>query len=150
LRHAIVLVVVGLFGICAGSAVASSATPEKRMVAAINDARTGEAGLRPLRAAPDLERSAGAFARWLIRHQQLAHRPSVSVSRSYPHCGEALAMHFSLAAQVGGTLRAWLGSPVHRGLVMTKSMNLVGIGHASGRLAGRPRTVWVLQVARRR
>ena len=26
-------------------------------------------------------------------------------------------MHFSLAAQVGGTLRSWLASPVHRGLV---------------------------------
>jgi hypothetical protein len=33
--------------------------------------------------------------------------------------------------------------------VMTKSMNLVGVGHASGRLSGKPRTIWVLQVARR-
>jgi uncharacterized protein YkwD len=50
---------------------------------------------------------------------------------------------------VGATLRAWLGSPTHRALVLTRSMNLVGIGHASGRLDGRPRTVWVMQVARR-
>ena len=141
--------VVGLFGVCAGSAVASAATPEQRMVKAINGARHDD-GLASLRAAPELERSAGAFARYLVRHQQLAHRPSVSVAHSYPHCGEALAMHFSLAAQVGGTLRSWLGSPVHRGLVMTSSMNLVGVGHASGRLGGKPRTVWVLQVARRR
>jgi hypothetical protein len=33
--------------------------------------------------------------------------------------------------------------------VLTSSMNLVGIGHHSGRLKGRPRTVWVIQVARR-
>ena len=107
--------VVALFGVCAGSAAA--ATPEQKMIGAINHARSDQAGLRPLRAAPELERSAGAFARYLVRHQQLAHRPSVSVAHSYPHCGEALAMHFSLAAQVGGTLRSWLASPVHRGLV---------------------------------
>jgi uncharacterized protein YkwD len=142
-----VVLVVALFGVCAGSAAAT--TPEQRMIGAINGARSDQAGLRPLRTSPALERSAGAFAHWLVRHRQLAHRPSVSVTRSYPHCGEALAMHFSLAAQVGGTLRAWLGSPVHRGLVMTKSMNLVGVGHASGRLGGKPRTIWVLQVARR-
>ena len=141
------VMVVALFGVCAGSAVA--ATPEQKMIGAINHARSDQDGLRPLRAAPELERSAGAFARYLVRHQQLAHRPSVSVAHSYPHCGEALAMHFSLAAQVGGTLRSWLASPVHRGLVMTKSMNLVGVGHASGRLSGKPRTIWVLQVARR-
>jgi uncharacterized protein YkwD len=142
-----VVFVVGLFGICAASAVA--ATPERRMVHAINEARSDQPGLRALRAAPELGRSAAAFARWLVRHQQLAHRPSVSVSRSYPHCGEALAMHFSLAAEVAGTLQSWLGSPVHRGLVMTRSMNLVGVGHASGRVGGKARTVWVLQVARR-
>jgi uncharacterized protein YkwD len=119
------------------------------MIHAINGARSDEAGLRPLRAAPELERSASAFAHWLVRHQQFSHRPRVSVSRSYPHCGEALAMHFSLAAQVGGTLRSWLGSPVHRGLVMTKSMGLVGVGHARGRVDGKARTVWVLQVAKR-
>jgi uncharacterized protein YkwD len=148
LRQAsVVVAVVALFVICSGSAVA--ATPEQRMIGAINGARSHQAGLRPLRAAPELGRSAGAFAHWLISHQQLAHRPSVSVSRSYPHCGEALAMHFSLAAQVGGTLHSWLASPVHRGLVMTKSMNLVGVGHARGRLGGKARTIWVLQVARR-
>jgi hypothetical protein len=31
---------------------------------------------------------------------------------------------------------------------MTTSMNMIGVGHASGRLHGKPRTVWVLQVAR--
>ena len=137
---------VGLSGICAESALASA--PEQRMVRAINHTRKDD-GLRLLRASRSLDRSASAFARYLVRHQQLAHRPSVSVNRNYPHCGEALAMHFSMAADIGGTLRSWLGSPVHRGLVMTTSMDLVGVGHASARLGGKPKTVWVLQVARR-
>jgi uncharacterized protein YkwD len=149
LRRTVLVVVAALVASCAGSAVASAATPEQRMLGAINDSRHDQ-GLRDLRAAPELARSAGAFARFLVRHDQFSHRPRVSVSRSYPHCGEALAMHFSLAAQVGVTLRSWLASPVHRGLVMTRSMNLVGVGHASGRVGGKPKTVWVMQVAARR
>jgi uncharacterized protein YkwD len=142
--------VVVLLGVCGVPAVAAAAGgPEQRMVEGINDARASEAGLPPLRSAPNLERSAAVFARWLIGHEQLAHRPAVSTNRSYRHCGEALAMHFSLQAQVGSTLTSWLRSPPHRELVLTSSMNLLGVGHARGRLAGRPRTVWVIQVARR-
>jgi uncharacterized protein YkwD len=150
LRHARVVLVVVLLGLCGSSAATAAAgTPEARMLGKINATRA-DSGLPPLRAARNLQRSAGAFARWLITHDQFQHRPRVSVTRSYPHCGEALAMHFSLAADVGGTLRNWLGSPSHRALVMTNSMNLVGLGHASGRAQGRPRTIWVLQVARKR
>jgi uncharacterized protein YkwD len=140
------LSVIGASSALAGPAFAGSA--EKRMVKAINGARSHD-GLSQLRKSRSLDRSASAFARYLVRHGQFGHRPSVSVNRNYPHCGEALAMHFSMAADIGGTLRSWLGSPVHRGLVMTTSMNLVGVGHASARLGGKPKTVWVLQVARR-
>ncbi len=140
---------VGLLASLAIPAVAV-AGPEDRMIQKINKARSSQAGLPPLRTAPALERSAGAFARWLVAHQELEHRPSVSTNRAYPHCGEALALHFSLQAQIGSTVKAWLGSPAHRALVLTSSMNLVGVGHARGRLAGRPRTVWVVQVAARR
>jgi uncharacterized protein YkwD len=144
-----VLIVV-LLGLCGSPAAAAAAgTPEARMLEKINATRADN-GLSPLRSTRSLQRSAGAFARWLVTHDQFQHRPRVSVTRSYPHCGEALAMHFSLAADVGATLRGWLGSPSHRALVMTNSMNLIGLGHASGRSGGGPRTIWVLQVARKR
>ena len=146
MKHARVVLVVVLLGLI--GAPAAAASPEARMLTKINATRADQ-GLSPLRSARNLQRSAGAFARWLVKHDQFQHRPRVSVTRSYPHCGEALAMHFSLAADVGGTLRSWLGSPNHRALVMTNSMNLVGLGHASGRANGQPRTIWVLQVARR-
>jgi uncharacterized protein YkwD len=148
LRHASVGVVVALLAFCAGPIAAARGAPTDRMLAAINDARERES-LPPLRAAPELERSAGAFARWLTKHDTLMHRPAVSTNRAYPHCGEALSMHFSLRPRVGPTLRAWLASPTHRGLVMTSSMDMVGLGHARSRYRGRARTVWVVQVARR-
>jgi uncharacterized protein YkwD len=142
--------VVALLGFCGAPAgAAASDTPETLMIANINAARANQGGLPPLRAARNLQRSAGAFARWLVGHDQFQHRPSVSVTRNYHHCGEALAMHYSLQAQVGNTLGSWLKSPTHRALVLTNSMNLVGVGHASGRSAGQPRTVWVMQVAHR-
>jgi uncharacterized protein YkwD len=143
-----VVVVVALLALCGLPAAAAAIEPEQRMIERVNEARARQGGLAPLRAAPALARSAGSFARYLVRHQGLAHRPAVSTGRSYSHSGEALAMHYSLRARIGPTLRTWLASPTHRGLVLTSSMNLVGIGHASGRLNGRPRTVWVIQVAR--
>ena len=149
MRHASVVFVLALLASCGVPITAAAEEPEQLMVERINEVRAHEAGLAPLRAAPALERSAGSFAQYLVAHEQLAHRPTVSTGRSYSHSGEALAMHFSLRARVGPTLRTWLGSPAHRELVLTSSMNLVGIGHSSGRMRGRPRTVWVIQVARR-
>ena len=70
------------------------------MLARINQVRGDQGGLAPLRPARSLQRSAGAFARWLVEHDQFQHRPSVSVTRSYPHCGEALAMHFGSIAEL--------------------------------------------------
>jgi uncharacterized protein YkwD len=149
LRHASVVVVLALLALCGLPVAAAAVEPEQQMIERINKVRAREGGLAPLRGAPALQRSAGAFASYLVRHETLAHRPSVSTGRSYAHSGEALALHYSLQAQVGSTLRTWLASPAHRGLVLTSSMNLVGIGHRSGQLKGRPRTVWVIQVARR-
>lgn len=148
MRRATVVYLLVLLGLCAAPGVAG-ATPEERMLERINQVRADQGGLPPLRPMRNLQRSAGAFARWLVTHDSFAHRPAVSVTRAYPHCGEALAIHFSLAADIGGTLKSWMRSPTHRGLVMTGSMGLIGLGHASGRMAGRPRTIWVLQVARR-
>jgi uncharacterized protein YkwD len=136
-----------LFGLALSGTAQAAQTPESRMIDAINSARSKD-GLAPLRAATALDRSAGAFARWLLKHETLTHRPAVSTDRAYPHRGEALSLHFSLKPSIGSTLRSWLGSPIHHGLVMTTSMRMIGVGHASGRLHGRPRTVWVLQVAR--
>ena len=150
MRHASVGFCIAVLALCGLPGAAAAADgPEQRMMEEINKARSREGGLPPLRSSRNLERSAGSFSRWLLRHDLLAHRPAVSVTRSYSHSGEALAMHFSLQARVKPTLRGWLGSGAHRGLVMTSSMHLVGIGHASGRHEGRPRTVWVIQVARR-
>jgi uncharacterized protein YkwD len=140
-KAAVLLAVLGLCG-----AAEAAETPQQRMLAKVNATRV-ENGLKPLRRSSVLERTASEFARWLVKHESLTHRPQVS-TRAYPRRGEALAMHYTLKPSIGATLRSWLGSPVHSGLVLTTSMPMIGIGYASGRLHGRPRTIWVLQVAR--
>ena len=52
-------------------------------------------------------------------------------------------------ARVRGTVRTWLRSPPHRAVILTRSMNLVGVGMASGRFHGHRATIWVLQTGRR-
>ena len=150
MRHASVALGVVLLALCGGPVAGAGAadTAPERMIAAINQARERQQ-LSPLEVAPRLEHSAGAFAHWLLTHDTLQHRPNVSTTGTYAHSGEALSMHFTLRARVGSTLRAWLGSARHRALVLTRSMNRLGVGHARGYHLGRPRTIWVVQVARR-
>jgi uncharacterized protein YkwD len=119
------------------------------MVNEINRVRAKEARLPALRAAPDLGRAAIRFSRWLMAHDLFGHRGGGPPGGSSKLVGEALAMHFSRAPGVRGTVRSWLRSPAHRALVLTRSMNTAGVGHASGRFGRRPATIWVFEVARR-
>jgi uncharacterized protein YkwD len=150
-RHAGVAFVAMLAFAIAGPATAAAASggaSELRMIAEINHARAAHGGLRPLRPAPALERTALRFSRWLMSHDLFAHSPSSARRGAKRHTGEALAMHFTSRPDVRGTVRSWLRSPAHRALVLTASMTTAGVGHASGRFGHRPATIWVLEVAR--
>ena len=149
-RHVSVVVATVLAAGAAGpvSVAAAGATAEKNMITEINRVRADHGGLDALRPAPQLGRSALRFSRWLLRHDLFAHSPASSRHRSSRRSGEALAMHYSPRPDVRGTVRSWLRSPAHRGLVLTTSMNVAGVGHASGRFGRRKATIRVLEVAR--
>jgi uncharacterized protein YkwD len=149
-RHAGVAFVAVLVFAVAGpvAAAASAGSAEQRMIDEINHARAVHGGLAPLRPAPTLGRTALRFSHWLISHDLFAHSPSSARRGASRHTGEALAMHFTSRPDVRGTVRSWLRSPPHRALVLTTSMTIAGVGHASGRFGRRPATIWVLEVAR--
>jgi uncharacterized protein YkwD len=149
-RHSGVAFVAVLASAVAGPAVAaaSEAAPERRMIDEINHARAQHGGLRPLRPAPTLGRTAIRFSRWLMSHDLFAHSPASARRGGSRHTGEALAMHFTSRPDVRGTVRSWLRSPPHRALVLTTSMSTAGVGHSSGRFGRRPATIWVLEIAR--
>jgi uncharacterized protein YkwD len=113
------------------------------MIRKVNEVR-GSHGLRPLRSSPSLTRSSARFARWMVSSGVFGHRSRVSASHRFSRLGEALAMHAGRRPGVRRTVRGWLRSPHHRGLLFTRSMNWIGAGMASGRR----RVIWVLQVGR--
>jgi uncharacterized protein YkwD len=147
-RHARVVTVALLALAAARPASAAAARPEDQMIDAINRARASHGGLRPLHPAPGLRRVALRYSHWLIDHNVFAHSQAGAREKRSRQTGEALAMHFSTKPGVGATIRSWLRSPPHRALVLTRSMNVAGVGHASGRYRGRRATIWVLELAR--
>jgi uncharacterized protein YkwD len=138
-----------MLALAAGAALvgpAAAATPAQRaMVDVVNSVRASH-GLAPLRAAPALHRSARRYARWMLRHDYFGHLQRIRVTSRFGYAGENLAWHSDRRPRVAGTVRAWLGSPGHRALLLSPRYRWVGAGMARGRLSGTAGTAWVLHV----
>jgi uncharacterized protein YkwD len=153
-RHSRVLTVCLLVLVAMALPATASASPARAqasssMVAKINSARARN-GLRPLRRSRALNASASRFAGSLLRRGVLAHRSSgVSAGSGFRRLGEALALISGRGPGVSSTVTMWLNSPSHRAVILTRSMNLIGVGMASGRFRGRRATIWVVQTGRR-
>ncbi len=134
--------------VVAGPTAASPAQSSRAMIDQINLARS-QYGLPPLRQSASLTRSSRGFSRSIVRTRRFGHRSSIQASGRFRLLGEALAMHRGRRDKVRGTVRAWLRSPAHRAIVLTRSMHLVGAGVTHGRFGRGRATVWVLQTASR-
>jgi uncharacterized protein YkwD len=122
---------------------AASADP---MIERINAVRADH-GLRPLQGSERLARSARRHAGRLMEHGSFGHG-ALRLS-GFSSLGEALAYHRGRRLAVARTVRRWLGSAVHRGLVLDPSFRWAGAGRSSGRFGGRRATIWVLRLGRR-
>lgn len=129
----------------AAPAWARGGAPTGRMVATVNNVRADH-GLRPLRPAPRLARSAGRYARWMLRTDYFGHLSRIRASSRFRVLGETLAWHTGRRVRVRATVRSWLRSPPHRALILSGSFRWIGAGHARGRLHSRPSTMWVLHL----
>jgi uncharacterized protein YkwD len=114
---------------------AGSTTLGRQVLRGINAERARH-GLRPLRPAPSLRRVAGAHARYMARVRRLRHTSADGTSatrriRRATHLrrtGEAIAF----AASARALVRAWMASPPHRRLLLSRSFRVIGIGVARG------------------
>ena len=114
------------------------------LVGAVN-AERAEHGLPALKLSEHLTRSADAFAQRLMRRGQFRHERRIRVQRArYNHVGEVLALDTGGPA---ATVKAWLASPPHRRLVLSRSFRLAGAGSARGAISGRAATIRVLHLA---
>ncbi len=136
------LVACGL--LLAGPATANAASPAQHaMVKKVNSVRSAH-GLGPLRPVPRLHRSAQSYARWMLRHDYFGHLQRIRASSRFGMLGENLAWHSGRRPRVGRTVRAWLGSPGHRALLLHPRFRWLGAGVARGTMGAQRATTWVL------
>lgn len=93
-------------------------------------------GLKPLRLATALRRVAGSHSRYMARVERLKHESADGTSattriRRAMHlrrAGEAIAFADSARAIV----KAWMASPPHRRLILSRSFRVIGVGVVAG------------------
>jgi uncharacterized protein YkwD len=148
LRCLALTVAVGACLAPSASATVADADESEAMVAAINAVRAAH-GLPPFRQNPALSRSSSAFAGSLMRAGVFRHAQRIRAAGGFRRLGEALAFHPGGRPRFGATVRRWLGSPMHRSLVLSGSFRWVGAGRSVGRFGGGRATIWVLQLGAR-
>jgi uncharacterized protein YkwD len=120
---------------------------ERRMTSAINQVRA-QHGLPAFERSGSLTASAERYSSYLIQHDVFTHQSSIWASKKFAMLGEALAWHSGRRYEVGSTIRAWLGSPTHRAILLSPVMRRQGAGVTRGRFGSRAATIWVLHVGR--
>ena len=138
------LLIAGMSLTAAGPASAGAPA----MVKKINKVRAKH-GLRALRHAPSLTRSAGAYARVMMSRDFFGHSSHIQAPRRFRRLGEAIAYRRGHARSTARTLRAWLQSPGHRALILSSSFRYVGAGVSMGSFRGRAATIWVVHLGGR-
>lgn len=121
------------------AAAEPDADPAEAMADRINAARAHH-DLPALRVAPKLMHSSRSFAKHLARTGSFNHGSSFR-STGFRQAGEMLAYALGHKPKLGGPIRMWLHSPVHRGLMLSRAFRYVG---ASPARASGAKTVWVV------
>jgi uncharacterized protein YkwD len=115
------------------------------VIDAVNDERAAY-DLPPLIVSQTLERTSTSLARRLMREQRFDHdllRPP-----GFGRFGEALMLDYTRRADPATAVEAWMESPEHRQVLLTRSMRYVGAGATRGDFEGERATLRVLQVGR--
>ncbi len=114
------------------------------MVERINEVRADH-DLPALRLAPKLMRASKGYAKRLMRDDGFSHGAGYR-QNGFRTAGEMLAFGNGWSLAAGPSIRMWLGSSVHRGLMLSRSFRYVGASPARGRYGGALRTIWVVQL----
>ena len=143
MRRAVVLAMLAVTALWARTPVAG-ADPGHALVQRLNAVR-GAHGLAPLRERAGLSRAAASFARRQLAGDSFGHRPTIP-GHGLRRRSEALASHHGRRPRVAATVAGWMGSPTHRGILLSSAFRVIGAGMASGRLGRTPTTIWVVRV----
>ena len=142
LRRAACLAVVCL---ALSPAAALADSTQQALIDHVNFVRAAH-GLGQLKTAPALNRSSSAYASSLMRRNVFAHAGSIQAGGGFRSLGEVLRLHAGTSPRYLATVQAWLGSPAHRAIVLSRGFTHAGAGIARGVFNGRNSTIWVLHV----
>ena len=117
----------------------AEASTRTRMVKTINYVRSW-GHIHALRYSPRLSSRAAAWARHLLSSGRMAHSSSAA--------GEVIEWHAGSRPRIRHAVGAWLRSPAHRRVILSRRYRRAGAGRAVGYLHGRRTTVWVVRFAR--
>ena len=129
----------------APAAWATAAEVDAAMLSAINEER-GKRGLAPLAATSRLTRSCRRYASRMLSDNRWAHAGSTRV-KGIGRVAEVLGRNPGRPA-IGAVVKAWLRSPTHRKVLLSRRYRRVGVAHRTGRMDGRKMTIWVVRFAR--
>ena len=130
----------------APSAVAGK-SPEANMMHKVNQYRKKH-GLKRVRYARSLKRSARKYAWHMMRTGYFGHAKRIHASDRYRWLGEILEYQRGTRPNVKLAFRTWLNSGSHRAIILDRRFTRAGAGRAWGRMKGHKSTVWVMHFGR--
>ena len=150
MRHARIAVAVGIMlALAAQSTATASVPPESAaLIQKVNDIRRSS-GLPTLSVAEELVGSSRGYARYMLKNDYFGHLASIRAGGNFLHVGETLAWHTGWRNRVRATVSRWMGSPVHRAVLMSPTFRFIGAGRARGKMGSRRATAWVAQLGAR-
>jgi uncharacterized protein YkwD len=143
-RRIVVVIAVALASMAGAAGASAKATPESKLLAAINEARA-EHGLAELEASKSLSRSAKRFGRRLMRTGRFGHAARPQVSRRFATAAEVLGFTHGWSRRPGKVVRMWLSSAGHSPILLSPDYRYVGGAPVRGRFGGGRATIWVVQ-----
>jgi uncharacterized protein YkwD len=145
------MVVAGVVAVALALPSAAQAGSERDPILRGVNAARARHGLASLRPSDSLHRSASAFAAHLMRAQRFGHARRIRASPRFRTLGEALALRTGPRPwRPRATVRAWMRSPGHRALILSRDFRYAGAGYSRGRFRGRKAVIWVLHLGARK
>ena len=126
-------------------ATADAANP---MVKKINEVRRAH-GVPPVRHASGLSQSSRSYARHLMRVNRFAHGATNAGTRRFASRGEIMALQRGWRTRRRAAIRAWLNSPSHRPILLSRKFRYAGAGVSRGGFGSGRSSIWVVRFGRR-
>ena len=144
IRQCVVLAVVGcLLALLPSTAFAGRS--ERALVKKINQVRASY-GIGALKMSKSLNRSSRSYVGMMLTRRYFGHLSQIRMSRRFNKRGEVLAQTRGPRPRPGTAVAQWMGSPMHRTVLLDGGFRYIGVGRAYGSFGGRAATGWVAQL----